>query len=53
MVIYCVMKTIPMCSPVIGEFFDTKNVSLAGSGGHLSLTVEPFITDKVKQSHKP
>jgi len=27
MVTYCVMKMIPTCSPVIGQFFDTMIVA--------------------------
>jgi len=27
MVTYCVMKMIPMCSPVIGQLFDTMTVA--------------------------
>ena len=26
MVTYCVTKTIPTCSPVIGQYFDTRTV---------------------------
>ena len=28
MVTYCVTKIIPMCSPMIGQFFDTMVVAL-------------------------
>ena len=39
MVAYCVMKTIPTCLPVIGQFFDTMIVASIKSGNRPFATV--------------